>query len=123
MGPGRSLDAEFELVAGIPAGNYRVIYDSIILFPVDVTFSIIHRRGDSDTVLVTWEEHFDPLPDGTFEAQPRERDEPARAVQFQSGDKLVYRYAGANAQGSMSYIPVGNPESEGGRHTNITLPH
>ncbi len=123
MGPGRSLDAEFALVAGLPAGSYHVIYDSIILFAVDVTFSIIHRRGDADTVLATWDEHFEPLPGGTFEAQLRERDEVAPAVPFQDGDKLVYRYAGANAQGSMSYIPVGNPESEGGRHTNITLPH
>ncbi len=121
MGPGRSLDAEFELVAGVPAGNYHVIYDSIILFPVDVTFSIIHRRGDVDTVLATWEEHFEPLPEG-FKAQPRERDEAAPTVSFQAGDKIVYRYAGANAAGSMSYIPVGSPESEGGRHTNITLP-
>lgn len=122
MGPGRSLDAEFSLVAGIPAGNYHVIYDSIILFAVDVTFSIIHRRGDQDTVLATWDEHFEPLANGEYEAQTRERDEPAPAVQFEEGDKLVYRYAGANAAGSMSYIPVGSPESEGGRHTNITLP-
>ncbi len=122
MGPGRSLDASFDLVAGIPAGNYHVIYDGIILFPVDVTFSIIHRRGSDDTVLATWQEHFEPLPGGDFEAQPRERDEAAPAVQFQDGDKLVYRYAGANAAGSMSYIPVGSPESEGGRHTNLTLP-
>lgn len=122
MGPGRSLDAEFELVAGIPAGSYHIVYDGIILFPVDVTFSLIHRRGADDVVLATWDEHFEPLPGGTYEAQPRERDETAIAVDFKDGDKLVYRYAGANAQGSMSYIPVGSVESEGGRHTQITLP-
>lgn len=122
MGPGRSLDAEFALIAGIPAGTYHVIYDGIILFPVDVTFSLIHRRDGADTTLATWDQHFEPLPNGVYHAQSFEIDQVAPAVEFRAGDLFVYRYAGANSQTGMSYIPVGSPDSEGGRHTQIELP-
>ncbi len=122
MGPGRSLDAAFELEAAVPAGTYHVIYDGVILFAVDVTFELIHRRGGTDTSVATWNQHFEPLPGGVYEAQPFEIDQPAAAIEFKSGDQLVYRYTGANSTTTMSFIPVGSPESEGGRHTQITLP-
>ncbi len=122
MGPGRSLDAAFDLVVGVPAGNYHVIYDGIILFAVDVTFELIHRSGGSDTQLATWFQHFEPLPGGVYEAQPFEIDAPSVAIDFKGGDQLVYRFTGANSTSTMSYIPVGSVESEGGRLTQITLP-
>jgi hypothetical protein len=122
VGPGRSLDAAFDLEASVPAGNYHVIYDGIILFAVDVTFDLIHRSGDTDTTLATWTQHFEPLPDGVYEAQPFEIDQATAAIDFKAGDQLVYRYTGANSESTMSYIPVGSIESEGGRHTQIALP-
>ena len=106
----------------MPAGPYHVIYDAIVLFPVDVTFELIHRRGASDTVIGSWSEHFEPNPGGSFDAQTFERDVDAPAIEFADGDQLVYRYSGANSSSEMAYIPVGFPESEGGRQTNITLP-
>jgi hypothetical protein len=121
VGPGRSQEAPYDLKAGVPAGMYHVIYDGVIIGTVDVTFDLIHRRGDTDNVLVTWTQHFEPRPAG-FQAQPFEMDHEAPAIDFVDGDQLVYRYSGANATVEMAYIPVGFPESEGGRQTNITLP-
>lgn len=122
MGPGRFQDAPFDLVASVPAGTYRVIYDGIILFPVDVTFDLIHRRGAVDTMLATWSQTFEPLPNGVYRGQAFEIDQPAPAISFEDGDQLIYRYTGANSQSMMSYVPVGFPESEGGRYTQVILP-
>ena len=106
----------------MPAGPSHVIYDGVVLFAVDVTFELIHRSGGADTSLATWSQHFEPLPGGVYEAQPFEIDQLAAAIDFNSGDQLVYRYTGANSTTTMSFIPVGSPASEGGRHTQITLP-
>ncbi|MBA2539097.1 MAG: hypothetical protein H0V17_05630 [Deltaproteobacteria bacterium] len=105
----------------MPAGSYHVIYDAIITAAVDVTFELIHRRGSEDTTLATWSQHFEPRAAG-FEAQEFEIDQPAPAIDFASGDLFIYRYSGASSTLEMAYIPVGFPESEGGRQTNITLP-
>lgn len=122
MGPGRSQEAPYDLKASVPAGTYHVIYDGIIIFPVDVTFELIHRRGSDDTILASWSQSFEPIAGGGFMAQPFEMDLEAPAIDFAPGDQFVYRYTGANSQAAMAYIPVGFPESEGGRQTNITLP-
>ena len=122
MGPGRSLEASYDLKASVPAGTYHVIYDAIITAAVDVTFDLIHRRSSTDTVLATWSQHFEPQPGGGFDAQALEINQSAPAIDFAVGDLLIYRYSGANSTLDMAYIPVGFPESEGGRQTNITLP-
>lgn len=122
MGPGRSQEAPYDLKASVPAGTYHVIYDGVVIAAVDVTFELIHRRGATDTVLAMWTQHFEPRPAGEFEAQEFEMDHDAPAIDFVAGDQFVYRYTGANATLEMAYIPVGFPESEGGRQTNITLP-
>jgi hypothetical protein len=122
VGSGRSLEAPYPLEASVPAGDYHVICDAIIIGPVDVTFEFVHRRGGTDTIVGTWMEHFEPRPEG-FEAQTCEVDMPGTAIEFQSGDLFVFRYSGANSGTVMqAYIPVGNPESEGGRAPNITFP-
>lgn len=122
MGSGGSfLDAEFTLKADVPAGTYHVICDAIIIRPVDATFFLIHRRGDTDVELATWTQHFDPLPEG-FDAQPYELDVQAPAIDRQEGDQLVFRYQGANTTASMAFIPNGDGALANGRIPNITLP-
>lgn len=125
MGPGGSQEAEFELKASVPAGTYHVICDAIIIKSVDVTFDLIWRRGSSDsgdTVLATWMQHFEPLPDGTFRAQAYELDVDAPAIDFEDGDQFVFRYTGSNTTVMMAFIPNGDGAISGGRIPNITLP-
>jgi hypothetical protein len=121
VGSGGSLDAEYELKADVPAGVYHVILDHIIIRAVDVRFDLIHRRGDVDTELATWMEHFEPLPDG-FRAQPYELDVPAPAIEWKRGDQLVFRYSGLGSTAMMAFIPNGDGHITGGRIPNITLP-
>ena len=122
MGPGGSLDAAFDLRASVRAGTYHVQCDSIITAPVDVTFTLIWRRGSSDTILATWMRHWDPLPDGMYDAQAYEVDMPAMAIDFQAGDQLVFRYAGANTTNGQAFIPNGDGATANGRIPAITLP-
>jgi hypothetical protein len=112
----------YELKASVPAGDYHVIFDAIIIVPVEVTFTLIHRRGGTDTTLATWTDQFEPLADGSFHAQTYELPVSAPAIEFAQGDEFVFRYAGANSTAAMAFIPVGNPESEGGRFPNISFP-
>ena len=122
MGSGGSLDAEYALVADVPAGAYHVICDNIIIRSVDVVFELIHRRGGADVQLATWMEHFEPTADGTFRAQPYELDVQAPAIDFERGDELVFRYTGAGSTAMMAFIPNGDGHITGGRIPNITLP-
>jgi hypothetical protein len=106
----------------VPAGTYHLVLDAVITASVDVTFDLIWRRGGTDTELVTWTEHYDPLGGGDFDAQPLEYDEDAQAIDWQQGDQLVFRYTGANTTGNEAYIPNGDGASSHGRDPNITLP-
>lgn len=106
----------------MPAGAYHVECDSIILDSVDVTFTLIWRRGSSDTNLAQWTRHWDPLPGSTYTAQPYEVDMPAPAIDFAPGDQLVFRYAGANSTNPQAFIPNGDGPISGGRIPAITLP-
>jgi hypothetical protein len=106
----------------VPAGAYHCIIDSIIIRPVDVTFDLIWRRGDTDMVLATWDQHFDPLPGANFDAQPYELDVEAPAIDFMPGDKLVFRYSATNTIESSSFIPNGDGSLANGRIPNFTLP-
>ena len=121
MGAGGSQEAEFDLVAGVPAGTYHFVLDSIIIRSVDVTFDLVWRRGTTDTTLATWQKHFEPLP-GSFDAQPYEVDMTAPAITFQAGDQLVFRFTGANTSSAEAYIPNGDGALSEGRIPNITLP-
>ena len=123
MGPGgSSLDAAFNLRAAVPAGSYHVECDSIITASVDVTFTLIWRRGATDTSLVAWTKHWEPLPGGIYDAQAYEVDMPAAAIDFQSGDQLVFRYAGGSSSVANAFIPNGDGVRANGRIPNITLP-
>lgn len=122
MGAGGSQEAPFTLKASVPAGTYHLVLDAVIIQSVDVTFDLIWRRGSNDTTLATWQEHYDPLGGGNFDAQPFEYDEPGQAIDWKSGDQLVFRYTGANATQSEAYIPNGDGALSKGRIPNITLP-
>ena len=121
MGAGGSQEAEFPLVASVPAGTYHFVLDSIIIRSVDVTFDLVWRRGATDMPLASWMKHFDPLT-ASFDAQPYEVDMTAPAISFQAGDQLVFRYTGANTTSSEAYIPNGDGALSHGRIPNITLP-
>ena len=121
MGLGESLDAAFTLRASVPAGAYHVTCDAIITESVDATFTLIWRRGSSDTTLAQWSEHWDPLPSG-FGAQPYEIDVDAPAIDFKSGDQLVFRYHGQSTRLGQAFIPNGDGERAGGRLPSIRLP-
>jgi len=101
---------------------YHFVLDAVITAPVDVTFDLVWRRGSSDTELATWTAHYDPLGGADFDAQPFEYDMPAPAVDYQSGDQLVFRYTGNNSQSQEAYIPNGDGAITHGRIPNITLP-
>jgi hypothetical protein len=122
VGPGGSQDAPFDLRASVHAGSYHVQCDSIILAPVDVTFTLIWRRGATDTTLAQWSRHWDPLPGAAYDAQAYELDVPATAIDFEPGDQLVFRYAGANTDNNQAFIPNGDGPNQGGRIPAITLP-
>jgi hypothetical protein len=121
VGAGGSQEAEYSLKAGVPAGTYHFVLDSIIIRPVDVTFDLIWRRGTTDMVLATWMQHFDPLP-GSFDAQPYEIDQTGTAIDFAAGDQLIFRYSAANTSSSEAYVPNGDGHLSHGRIPNITLP-
>lgn len=109
----------------MPAGTYRLIADGIITQSVDVTFELIWRvPGAPDVVLATWQQHFDPLGGGNFDAQPYEVTADAQAIDWVEGrgDQLVFRYSGTNSLTEMSYVPNGDGPLHNGRFPNITLP-
>jgi hypothetical protein len=122
VGSGGSQEAEFDLRASVPAGAYHVECDAVITGQVDVTFALIWRRGASDTQLAKWTKHWDPLPSG-FDAQAYEVDMAAGAIDFKSGDQLIFRYEGSNAPSAAeAFIPNGDGVISHGRIPSITLP-
>lgn len=112
----------FDLRASVPAGTYHVECDAVITASVDVTFTLIWRRGGTDRPLAQWMQHWDPLASGRFIAQPYEVDMAGMAIDFQPGDQLVFRYAGANSTADEAFIPNGDGASSSGRIPAITLP-
>ena len=122
MGLGESREAAFNLRASVPAGVYHVTCDAIITDSVDATFTLIWRRGSSDTALAEWTGHWDPLASGRFDAQPYEIDVNAPAIDFKSGDQLVFRYHGQSTKLREAFIPNGDGARASGRLPSIRLP-
>ena len=121
MGAGRSQEAAFRLKAAIPAGTYNFVLDCIVIAGVDVTFTLLHERGDTETVITTWTEHFNPLP-ASFDAQAYEVDMPGAKVPYEDGDKLVFRYSAENTIMADAWIPNGDGTLSSGRIPHFTLP-
>jgi hypothetical protein len=122
VGSGGSQEAPYTLKAKVPAGTYHLEVDAVITLAVDVQFDLIWRRGSTDTVLATWNQHFDPLGGGNFDAQPFEYDEDCVAIDTLKGDQLVFRYTGTGGATAEAYIPNGDGAFSHGRIPNITLP-
>jgi hypothetical protein len=121
VGAGGSQEAVFDLVASVPAGTYHFVLDSIIIDPVDVTFAVHQRRDGSDTDIVTFVQHFDPLPGADYEAQPLAIDQDGAAIDFQPGDQLVFSYTAGSASPLASYEPNGD-QQDGTHDPSLTLP-
>ena len=122
MGPGGSQEAAFDLKASVPAGTYHVVCDAIIIRDIEVTFDLIWRRGDHDTVLASWSQQFAPLGGGQFTAQPYEHDVVAPAIELEPGDQFIFRYSGGASTAEMAFIPNGDGQLANGRIPNITFP-
>lgn len=122
MGVGDPREAPFTLRGPIPAGDWTLVGDGIIIEPVDTQFDLIWRANGTDTVIATWTHHFDPQPPGNFDAVAYEETKPAAAVPSAAGDLLVLRYQAMNATVGMAYIPNGDGERSNGRIPNLTLP-
>jgi hypothetical protein len=124
VGPvGSQKEAVFSLRAAVPAGTYHIECDSVITASIDVTLSLIWRRGAADMVLAQWMKHWEPRV-GSFEAQPYEVDMAAQAIDYKPGDQLVFRYAGNGPPGTLAeaFIPNGDGRNSNGRIPAITLP-
>jgi hypothetical protein len=122
VGSGGSQEAAYTLKGPVKAGTYHLVLDSIIIKSVDVTFDLIWRSGSTDMTLATWQQHFDPLPAASYDAQPFEYDEPCPAIDWKTGDELVFRYTGANTDSAEAYIPNGDGTHANGRIPYIVLP-
>lgn len=122
MGPGGSQDAPFDLRASVPAGAYHVECDAIIIGSVDVAFTLIWRRGQTDTTLAQWMQHWEPLPNASYDAQAYAVDMTAPAIDYLAGDQLVFRYAATNTTTPDAFIPNGDGAHANGRIPSITLP-
>jgi hypothetical protein len=106
----------------VPAGAYHVQCDAIITESVDATFTLIWRRGTTDTTLAQWMQHWEPLPGGRYDAQAYEVDMPAQAIDWKAGDQLVFRYQGASTRLREAFIPNGDGARAQGRIPSIRLP-
>ena len=89
----------------------------------DVQYDFIWRHGGTDTTLVTFSHHFDPLPGGGFGATEYDADATGIAAAAAAGDQLVWRWSiSAGAAGQFVAIPNGDGTSSGGRFPSITFP-
>lgn len=110
-------------MADVPAGTWHLIGDGIILEPVDVHFEILLRRtGAPDVGIVAWDQHFEPLPGNSFKAQALDLDAAGIAIDFESGDAIVFRYTGQSAANVNAYIPNGEAGTADGRNPAVILP-
>jgi hypothetical protein len=122
VGAGRSQEAGFDLVDDLPGGTWKLVGDGIILQAVDVTFEVLVRRGDTELPVVRWEQHFDPRPDGSFDATPYEVTGRGAGISYRKGDRLIFRYSGQSASSMNAYVPNGDGVRQRGRIPNLTLP-
>jgi len=105
----------------VPSGSWHCIIDHIAITTADITFDLIWRRGATDMVLATWDQHFEPEP-GSFDAQAYELDVPTPAISWEDGDKFVFRYTADAASQPHAWIPNSDGASANGRIPNFTLP-
>lgn len=95
--------------------------DCIVITSVDAHFELHHQRGADTTLLTSWSNHFEPLAVG-FDAQAYETNRDVPAIDFESGDELVFRYSATGTSSPEAWIPNGDGELAGGRIPYMDLP-
>jgi hypothetical protein len=97
------------------------VADGLILEAVDVTFDIVLRRAGRDTLVASWQHHFDV--EGRYKAAELfEATAAGPALDVKTGDLLVFRYTGQSAELEMAYVPNGEGATKKGRVPFIDLP-
>ena len=88
----------------------------------DVQYDFIWRHGGTDTTLVTFTHHFDPL-SGNFRATEYDADANGIAADAVAGDQLIWRWSIPSSTGTGPVIfPNGDGTTSGGRFPSITFP-
>lgn len=92
-----------------------------------MVYSFRHvRPGVLDEEVVSFRHHFDPQPNGGFDAVRYEEDASAPAVDAKAGDLLVWRFSLPGPDGGggspSAYIPNGDGPLTRGRYPSITVP-
>jgi hypothetical protein len=94
-----------------------------VLTSGDVQYDFIWRHAGTDTTLVTFTHHFDPLPGGNFGATEYDADANGIAAAAATGDQLVWRWSVTAGGTPFVIYPNGDGTSSGGRFPSITFPH
>jgi hypothetical protein len=98
------------------------VLDCEVTASVDMTFAMLWRTGETDTTIVQWTHHFDPVPND-FDAIPYEDTETSTVdVHPADGDQLIFRYSAANTTSTEAWIPNGDGSTSNGRIPYITPP-
>jgi hypothetical protein len=108
----------------IKAGKWHLIGDGIIFDRCDVRFDLVWRAQDGDHEIGSVTHHFDPQPDGSFNAVPFESDVAGVAVNpLINRDQLVLRFStqSPSAQ-SVVYVPNGDGYKTKGRIPALAYP-
>lgn len=126
MGVGDSLEAALTLAGSINAGKWHLIGDGIVLATADIDYDVIWRHGGSDTNIVHFEHHFEPLT-GTqkFDASPFEADANGDSVPAKSGDQLVLRFSASGPDAGATpqvFIPNADGAHANGKVPSLILP-
>src|SRR5688572_11596788 len=114
------------LVGPIPAGQWHLIGDGIVLDGADIRYDMIWRHDGSDTILWTLTHHFEPRTgENPFPATPFEADIDGAAANARAGDQLVWRFTALAPDAGTSrnaFIPNGDGARANGRIPSIKLP-
>jgi hypothetical protein len=125
VGIGNPLEASFTLKGPVRAGTWHLVGDGIVFQSVDVQYDVLWRPsgGAPDTVLATWQMHFDPPTGaGQFDAVPFEGDASAPVANAAPGDQLVLRFTASNSPAGPAFIPNGDGAQAMGRIPSLSLP-
>jgi hypothetical protein len=126
VGVGDSLEAALTLAGSINAGKWHLIGDGIVLAAADIDYDVIWRHGGSDTNIVHFSHHFEPLTgDQKFDASPFEGDANGDAVPAKSGDLLVLRFSASGPDAGTTnqvFIPDADGANAKGRVPSLILP-
>jgi hypothetical protein len=121
VGAGSSQEAEFTLLANIPAGTWTLVADCFVLQSVDMRFEIFQRKAaGGDVPIVMWDHHFEPA--ATLSLQTYEVTGDGPQVDASTGDQLILRYTGTNSTQATAWFPNGEGAVLGGRIPYIDLP-